>query len=59
MPEVGSWRKTVAALLERGTGLRVHEHAFLRDVTAFRRLSCQQRYWIATLKARALPPAQD
>lgn len=54
LPELGTWRQTVAQCLERPGSLRPWELGFLRDLPAFRRLSTKQRYCLKEIAARVL-----
>jgi hypothetical protein len=54
LPEIGTWRATVAVCLERQGSLRPWEAAFLRDLPGFRRLSTKQRYVLNEIADRVL-----
>jgi hypothetical protein len=54
LPELGTWRQTVAQCLERPGSLRAWEAGFLRDLPAFRRLSTKQRYCLKEIADRVL-----
>ncbi len=56
LPMLGTWRATVAKLLERPHQLRPWERSFLTDLPAFRRLSTKQRYVLKEIADRVLPP---
>jgi hypothetical protein len=44
LPELGTWRQTVAECLARPGSLREWEIGFLRDLPQFRSLAIKQRY---------------
>ena len=54
LPELGTWRQTVARCMERPGSLRAWEVGFLRDLPAFRRLSTKQRYCLKEIADRVL-----
>lgn len=54
LPELGTWRDTVAACLARPGSLRAWEVGFLRDLPQFRRLSVKQRYCLKEIADRVL-----
>ena len=54
LPELGTWRATVAACLERRGSLRPWEAGFLRDLPRFQRLSTKQRYIVREIADRVL-----
>ena len=54
LPELGTWRQTVADCLARPGSLRVWEAGFLRDLPGFRRISVKQRYCLKTIADRVL-----
>jgi hypothetical protein len=54
LPELGTWRKTVSACLERPGSLRPWEREFLNDLPKFRRLSVKQRYVLKEIAGRVL-----
>jgi hypothetical protein len=54
LPELGTWRQTVARCLERPGSLRSWEVGFLRDLPGFRRLSGKQRYCLKEIADRVL-----
>ena len=54
LPELGTWRQTVAACLARPGSLRVWEKTFLRDLPAFPRISTKQRYILKEIADRVL-----
>jgi hypothetical protein len=54
LPELGTWRATVAACLARPGSLRPWEVGFLGDLPAFRRLSVKQRYVLKEIADRVL-----
>lgn len=54
LPELGTWRATVAACLARPGSLRTWEAGFLRDLAGFRRLSVKQRYILKEIADRVL-----
>ena len=54
LPELGTWRQTAAACLERRGSLRPWEAGFLADLPGFRRLSVKQRYALKTIADRVL-----
>lgn len=54
LPELGTWRQTVAACLARPGSIRPWEVGFLRDLPAFPRLSVKQRYILKEIAARVL-----
>jgi hypothetical protein len=58
LPELGTWRVTVAQCLVCPGSLRPWERTFLADVTQFRRLSTKQRYCIKTIADRVLGGAR-
>ena len=54
LPELGTWRQTVAQCLEQPGALKPWEIGFLRDLPAFRRLSTKQRYCLKEIADRVL-----
>jgi hypothetical protein len=54
LPELGTWRQTVAACLERKGSLRNWEIGFLHDLPGFRRLTVKQRYVLKEIANRVL-----
>ena len=54
LPDLGTWRATVARCLEHPGSLRPWEVSFLRDLPAFRRLSVKQRYCLKEIADRVL-----
>ena len=54
LPELGTWRQTVAKLLQHPHALRPWEIGFLRDLPGFRRLSVKQRYCLKKIAERVL-----
>lgn len=54
LPEIGTWRQTVARCLAHQGSLRSWERQFLADLPGFRRLSTKQRYCLAEIAARVL-----
>ena len=54
LPELGTWRATVAECLARPGSLRPWELGFLRDLPQFRRLSVKQRYVLKEIADRVL-----
>lgn len=52
LPELGTWRATVAACLAKPGSLRPWEISFLRDLPQFRRLSVKQRYVLKEIADR-------
>ena len=54
LPELGTWRATVARCLECRGSLRAWEVGFLRDLPAFQRLSTKQRYVLKEIADRVL-----
>jgi hypothetical protein len=54
LPELGTWRATVAECLARPGSLRPWEVGFLRDLPQFRRLSTKQRYVLKEIADRVL-----
>lgn len=54
LPEIGTWRTTVALCLVRHGSLRPWEVSFLRDLPGFRRLSTKQRYVLKEIADRVL-----
>jgi hypothetical protein len=54
LPELGTWRQTVAQCLERRGSLKPWELGFLRDLPGFRRLSTKQRYVLKEIADRVL-----
>ncbi len=54
LPELGTWRQTVAQCLQRPGALRQWELGFLRDLPGFRRLSTKQRYVLKEIADRVL-----
>jgi hypothetical protein len=54
LPELGTWRATVAECLARPDSLRPWEVGFLRDLPGFRRLSTKQRYTLKEIADRVL-----
>jgi len=54
LPELGTWRATVADCLARPGSLRPWEAGFLRDLPGFRRLSVKQRYVLREIADRVL-----
>ncbi len=54
LPELGTWRQTVAACLGQPGSLRRWEVCFLSDLPAFRRLSTKQRYCLKEIADRVL-----
>ena len=57
LPELGTWRATVRACLERRGSLRPWEAGFLRDLPKFERLSVKQRYVLKEIADRVLERA--
>ena len=54
LPEIGTWRQTVARCLEHPGALRRWEIGFLRDLPSFHRLSTKQRYCLKEIADRVL-----
>ena len=54
LPEMGTWRRTVADCLQYAPTLRAWEVGFLRDLPGFQRLTVKQRYIIKGIAARVL-----
>ncbi len=54
LPELRTWRQTVARCLERPGSLRPWEVGFLRHLPEFRRLSTKQRYVLKEIADRVL-----
>jgi hypothetical protein len=54
LPEMGTWRRTVALVLESGRYIRPWEREFLTDLPKFRRLSVKQRYVLSEIAKRVL-----
>jgi hypothetical protein len=54
LPELGTWRQTVARCLERPGSLRPWEVGFLRDLPGFHRLSTKQRDVLKKIADRVL-----
>jgi hypothetical protein len=54
LPELGTWRKTVAACLASQMPLRPWEKGFLADLPQFQRLSVKQRYILKEIARRIL-----
>ena len=54
LPELGTWRETVAQCLAKPGSLRAWEVEFLRDLRGFRRLSVKQRYVLKEIADRVL-----
>ena len=54
LPELGTWRKTVAELLQHPGSLRAWEAKFLADLPNFRRISVKQRYCLKEIADRVL-----
>jgi hypothetical protein len=54
LPELGTWRQTVAECLAQPGSLRRWEIGFLRDLPGFRRLSTKQRYVLKEIADRVL-----
>ena len=54
VPELGIWRATCRALLERPGTLRPWERSFLADLPGFPRLSTKQRYVLTEIADRVL-----
>lgn len=54
LPEMGAWRQTVSRCLERQSFLRSWEAKFLRDLSAFQRISTKQRNVLQEIADRVL-----
>jgi hypothetical protein len=54
LPDLGTWRATVAECLARPGSLRPWEAKFLQDLPGFRRLSVKQRYVLKEIADRVL-----
>ena len=54
LPELGTWRATVAECLAQPGAIYPWEAGFLRDLPGFRRLSTKQRYCLKTIADRVL-----
>jgi predicted component of type VI protein secretion system len=54
LPELGTWRQTVAECLAQRGSLRAWEVKFLHDLPGFRRLSTKQRYCLKEIADRVL-----
>lgn len=54
LPELGTWRQTVARCLAQPGALRPWERQFLTDLPGFRRLSVKQRYVLDQIAGRVL-----
>ena len=54
LPELGTWRQTVAECLAQPGSLRPWEVGFLRDLPGFRRLSVKQRSCLKEIADRVL-----
>ncbi len=54
LPELGTWRQTVADCLAHPGSLRPWKLGFLRDLPKFRRLSVKQRYCLREIADRVL-----
>jgi hypothetical protein len=54
LPDLGTWRATVAQCFAHSGSLRAWEVTFLRDLPGFRRLSTKQRYLLKEIADRVL-----
>ena len=54
LPELGTWRQTVARILASGRWIRAWERSFLTDLPNFQRLSVKQRYVLTEIAKRVL-----
>jgi hypothetical protein len=54
LPEIGTWRQTVAECLSHPGSLRKWEVGFLRDLPKFHRISVKQRYCLKEIANRVL-----
>jgi hypothetical protein len=54
LPEIGSWRSTVAECLSHPESLRKWEVGFLQDLRKFHRISVKQRYCLKEIADRVL-----
>ena len=54
LPEMGTWRQTVARILESGRFIRAWERSFLTDLPNFQRISVKQRYTLNEIAKRVL-----
>jgi hypothetical protein len=59
LPELGTWRATVAECLAQPGAIYPWEAGFLRDLPGFRRLSTKQRYCLKTVADRVLKRGQS